>query len=85
MVPVTELQHYLQLYAVTVSEHVWIKNERYFLMYIDDISQGYCASSPGDLVTKVKQIDGQSDLIWMTSFAGPSYLTIRSSVYSILI
>ena len=39
---------------------------------------------PGDLVTKVKQINSQSDLIWMTSFAGPSYLTVRSSVYIIL-
>ena len=34
---------------------------------------------------KVKQINSQSDLIWMSSFAGPSYLTIRSSVYIILI
>ena len=34
---------------------------------------------------KVKQINSQSDLIWMMSFAGPSYLTIRSSVYIILI
>ena len=40
---------------------------------------------PGDFVTKVKQINNQSDLIWMTGFAGPSYLTIRSSVYMILI
>ena len=36
---------------------------------------------PGDFVTKVKQINSQSDLILMSSFAGPSYLTIRSSVY----
>ena len=27
----------------------------------------------GDFVTKVKQINSQSDLIWMTSFAGPSH------------
>ena len=40
---------------------------------------------PGDFVTKVKQINSQSDLIWMTSFAGTSYLTIRSSVDIILI
>ena len=38
---------------------------------------------PGDFATKVKQINSQSDLIWMSSFAGPSYLTIRSSVYII--
>ena len=40
---------------------------------------------PGDFATKVKQINSQSGLIWMSSFAGPSYLTIRSSVYIILI
>ena len=39
---------------------------------------------PGDFVKKVKQINNQSDLISMSSFAGPSYLTIRSSVYIIL-
>ena len=38
-------------------------------------------SSPGDSVTKVKQINSQSDLISMSSFADLSYLTIRSSVY----
>ena len=32
----------------------------------------------------MKQINSQSDLIWMRSFAGPSYLTIRFSVYIIL-
>ena len=32
-------------------------------------------------VTKVKQINSQSDLISMSSFAGLSYLTIRSFVY----
>ena len=42
-------------------------------------------SLPGDFVTKVKQINSQSDLIWMTSFGGLSYLTISSSVYIILI
>ena len=40
---------------------------------------------PGDFVTKVKQINSQSDVIWMRRFAGLSYLTIRSSVYTILI
>ena len=40
---------------------------------------------PGDFVTEVKQINSQSDLIWITSFAGLSYLTIRSSVNIILI
>ena len=41
--------------------------------------------NPGDFVTKVKQINSQSDLIWMRSLAGPSYFTIRSSVNIILI
>ena len=40
---------------------------------------------PGDFAKKAKQINSQSDLIWMSSFAGSSYLTIRSSVYIILI
>ena len=40
---------------------------------------------PGDFVTNVKQINSQSDLIPMSTFAGPSYLTIRSSVCMILI
>ena len=40
---------------------------------------------PADFFPKVKQINSQSDLISMASFAGPSYLTIRSSVYIILI
>ena len=42
-------------------------------------------SYPGDFVSKVKQINSQSDLIWMRSFAGPCYLTIKSSVCIILI
>ena len=42
-------------------------------------------ADPSDFVTKVKQINSQSDLIWMTSFAAPSYLTIRSSANIILI
>ena len=33
---------------------------------------------PDDFATKVKQIHGQSDLIWMSCFTGPSYLTITS-------
>ena len=40
---------------------------------------------PGDFAAKVKQVNSQSDLIWRSSFAGPSYLTIRSPVYIILI
>ena len=40
---------------------------------------------PGDFITKVKQVNSQSDLISMSSFAGPSYLTIRSFVCIILI
>ena len=40
---------------------------------------------PGDFVTNVTQINSQSDLISMLSFAGPSYLTIRPYVCMILI
>ena len=40
---------------------------------------------PGDFITKVKQVNSQSDLISMSIFAGPPYLTIRSSVCIILI
>ena len=40
---------------------------------------------PSDFATKVKQINSESNLIYMSSFAGPSYLTVRSSVYIILI
>ena len=40
---------------------------------------------PGDFITKLKQVNNQSDLISMSSFAGPSYLTIRSSVRIILL
>ena len=40
---------------------------------------------PDDFITKVKQINSQSDLISMSSFAGLSYLTIRFSVCIILI
>ena len=40
---------------------------------------------PGGFATKVKQINSQSNLICMSSFAGPGYLTIRSSVYIVLI
>ena len=41
-------------------------------------------TQPGDFVMNVKQINSQSNLTSMTSFAGPSYLTIKSSVYIIL-
>ena len=40
---------------------------------------------PGDFIRKVKQINRQSDLIPMFSFAGPFYLTVRSAVCIILI
>ena len=40
---------------------------------------------PGDFIAKVKQINSQSDLISMSSFADPSYLTIRPFVCIILI
>ena len=40
---------------------------------------------PADFVTYVKPINSQSDLISMLTFAGLSYLTIRSSVYINLI
>ena len=39
----------------------------------------------GDFVTLVKQINSESDLILMSTFAGPSYFTVRSSVFIILI
>ena len=32
----------------------------------------------GDFVTKVKQISSLSDLIWISNFCGPVYLTMRS-------
>ena len=38
-----------------------------------------------DFGTKMKQNNSQSELTSMSSFVGPSYLTIRSSVYIILI
>ena len=41
-------------------------------------------TQPGNFVMNVKQINSQSNLTSMTSFAGPSYLTIRSYVYIIL-
>ena len=37
------------------------------------------------VISLVNQISSQPDLMYMSSFAGPSYLTIRSSVYIILI
>ena len=40
---------------------------------------------PGDFVKNVRQINSQSDLTSMSSFAGPSYLTVRSSLYIISI
>ena len=44
------------------------------------VSQHVCVDHPGDFATKVKQINSQSDLIYMSSFSGLSYLTIRSSL-----
>ena len=41
--------------------------------------------TPGDSVTNVKQIESQSDLASMSSFADPSHLTVRSSLCIILI
>ena len=38
----------------------------------------HLTSFPGDFITKVKQINSQSDIISMSSFAGPSYLSTRS-------
>ena len=40
---------------------------------------------PGDFITNMKQVNSQSDLISMSSFAGPSYPTLRSSFCIILI
>ena len=42
-------------------------------------------SCPGDFITTVKQINSHSDLISMSIFSVPSYLTIISSVCIILI
>ena len=42
-------------------------------------------SLPGDFITEVKQVNSQSDLISMSIFAGPFYLTIKSSVCIVLI
>ena len=61
-----------------------VKRIRYLGPIVDEGLTWDRHIDPGDLVTKVKQINGQSDLIWMTSFAGSSHLTIRSSVYIIL-
>ena len=58
-------------------------NEIYRL--VSSLSDLPKACLPGDFVTKVNQINSQSDLISMLSFAGPSYLTFRFSVYMILI
>ena len=44
-----------------------------------------CYHDPGDFLTKVKQIDSQSDLISMSNFASPIVIRIRSSVYIISI
>ena len=40
---------------------------------------------PGDFVTNVKQINSQSNLTSMSNFGSPSYLTVRSSLFIILI
>ena len=40
-------------------------------------------TDPGDFATRVTEINSQSDLIWMSSFAGLSYLTIRSSNFNL--
>ena len=58
------------------------------LLCKEDLTFGHSeveSSTPGDFFTNVTQINSQSDLISMSSFAGPSYLTIRSSVYMILV
>ena len=44
-----------------------------------------CSRHPADFITNMTQINSQSELISMSSLASPSYLTIRSSVYMILI
>ena len=45
----------------------------------------FVRSYPGDFATKVKQINSHTDLIRMLSFDGPPYLTVKFSVYIILI
>ena len=49
-----------------------------------EIRKGQCII-PDDFVTNVKQINSQTDLTSMSSFAGPSYLTVRSSLCIILV
>ena len=45
-------------------------------------SKKFCQREvPGDFVTNVKQTNSQSDLTSMSSFAGPSYITVRSFLY----
>ena len=64
------------------------KNENFqFLMstFKFTLSHTIIKVIPGDFITKVKQINSQSDLISMSSFAGPSYLTTWSSICIILI
>ena len=43
------------------------------------------AVEPADFIKNVRQINSKSDLTSMSRFAGPSYLTVRSSLYIILI
>ena len=56
-----------------------------YLLVIKQAIHGMNEIYPGDFVTNMKQINGQSYLISMSSFAGPSYLSIRSSVCMIWI
>ena len=67
------------LTEIFISDHVIVNGHFLFL----PLNQR--RKFPGDVGTKVKQINGQSDLIYMSSFAGKFYLTIKSSVYIILI
>ena len=58
--------------------HVFKKINMDYLSYCPKTKQ----SLAGDFAKEVKQIKSQSDVIWMSSFHGPSYLTVRSSTIS---
>ena len=70
---------------------VLTRNSKAVVRLYNFVSATHCLISafsskkkPGDFITNVKQINNQSDLISMSNFAGPFYLTIRSSVCMIL-
>ena len=70
------------------SSVMWGQDAKWCFVFVPSYVSYCCTDSilnPGNFVTKAKQIDSQSNLISMLNFIGPSYLIIRSSVYTILI